>query len=81
MLSFFTSELFTFIVGPEKKKIVVHSGAVSRLSTPMTILMNGSMKEAQSKVADWSGLSVDDFFRFIQFAYMGDYTPPNAIGP
>jgi hypothetical protein len=55
---------------------VVHSGAISRLSPPLNVLINGSMQEAQTKVVRWDDIEAEDFTRFCQFAYIGDYSPP-----
>lgn len=41
--------------------------------------MNGSMSEAQSKIATLNDVEPGDFARFLQFAYTGDYTPPAAV--
>ncbi|KAF2092510.1 hypothetical protein NA57DRAFT_82226 [Rhizodiscina lignyota] len=72
----FTSELFTFILGAERKTITVHSKAIARLAPSLDKLINGPLREAQEKVVRWDDIEVGDFVRFCQFAYAGDYTPP-----
>jgi hypothetical protein len=75
-----SSELFTFVVGKNKKPIVVHSGAVTRHSEVLNALINGGMAEAQTQSATLEDIEEEDFVRFCQFAYTGDYsTPPFKV--
>ncbi len=34
------------------------------------------MKEAQTKTVEFKGIETEDFVRFCQYAYTGDYSPP-----
>ena len=70
------SETFAFIVGNDKKRINVHSEAISRLSPSLKMLITGSMSEQHTKTVEWDDIEVEDFIRFCQFAYSGDYSPP-----
>ncbi len=72
----FTSEPFTFIVGSEKERVVVHSKAIARLSPSLKVLISGPMQEAQTKIVEWDDVEPEDFIKFCQFAYIGDYSPP-----
>ncbi|PYI11472.1 hypothetical protein BO78DRAFT_466561 [Aspergillus sclerotiicarbonarius CBS 121057] len=73
---FMTSHLFTFVIGPHKKEITVHSGPLASLSAPLNSLINGKMLEANKRQADWSEVEEDTFFRLCEYAYVRDYTPP-----
>ncbi|PWY96714.1 hypothetical protein BO94DRAFT_552276 [Aspergillus sclerotioniger CBS 115572] len=74
-----SSSLFTFIVGQEKKEIVVHSAPLASLSPALDKLMNGTMLEAKLHQVDWSAVVEEDtFVRLCEFAYVGDYTPPSC---
>ncbi|GAB7347284.1 hypothetical protein MBLNU459_g3370t1 [Dothideomycetes sp. NU459] len=77
--SIINSKLFTFIVGKDEKAFTVHSAAISKLSSTLDALINGSMEEALKNIAILSDINSDDFTRFLQFAYTGDYTPPTAM--
>lgn len=70
------SDQFTFLVGEDKTPVVVHSNALAATSAQIDRLINGQMKEAGSKCAELPDLSVDDFTRFCEYAYRGDYTTP-----
>lgn len=54
----------------------VHCAAISGQSTALDVLMNGRMKEAQTRSATLPDVQLEDFVLFCQFAYRGDYTPP-----
>jgi hypothetical protein len=71
----FTSEPFTFLVGDSKSKIVVNGAAIAQLSPALDTLVNGSMKEAHAKTAEIPDITEEEFVRFCQFAYTGDYSP------
>lgn len=72
------SKLFTFIVGAEEQSFPVHSAVIGKISRPLTALMDGPMAEAQANVATLDDVRAEDFARFCQFAYTGDYTAPQA---
>jgi hypothetical protein len=65
-----------FLIGPEETPIIVHAGAIARLSEPLDRLVNGSMREAQENVARFQDLQVPDFERICEFSYRGTYTLP-----
>lgn len=43
----------------------------------MRALINGGMRESEERIADINDLTVEDFIRFCEFAYRGDYTVPH----
>jgi hypothetical protein len=68
---------FTFLIGEEQKPIVVHAAALAAISTQMASLINGRMKEAETRCAELKDCEVDDFVRVCEYAYRGDYTVPS----
>ena len=74
--SFIQSHLFTFIVGPERKSIVVHAAAIAATSQQLDALINGGMEESATRCANIEDIRADDFMRFCEYAYRGDYTVP-----
>lgn len=74
---FIQSDLFTFYVGEEKEKFVVHSRAISATSPYFDRLVNGSLSEAQSRSAELEDVDPDTFIRFLEYAYRRDYTTPS----
>jgi hypothetical protein len=77
--SLIQSKLFTFYVGEEEKPVVVHAAVVAATSQYFNALINGGMKESQEGSAKLADVQFDDFMRFCEYAYRGDYTepPPN----
>ncbi|OCL02376.1 hypothetical protein AOQ84DRAFT_434418 [Glonium stellatum] len=75
----FTSDQFTFFVGKGKKPIVLHAAAIAEQSPALNTLINGGMAEAKTKSVNFDDVLEEDFIRFCQFAYMGDYTTPPCI--
>ncbi|EOO01092.1 hypothetical protein UCRPA7_3362 [Phaeoacremonium minimum UCRPA7] len=69
----FTSQSFQFLVGPEKRKFMLHKEILARLSPALDALLNGSMREATEGVVEWDDLDEDTFVRFGQYAYTGEY--------
>lgn len=67
---------FTFLIGKEKKPVVVHEKALSAISEPMKAMMNLPMSESESRCANIPDLEVEDFVRFCEYAYRGDYSVP-----
>lgn len=53
----------------------MHSKAVAATCDYMRVLVEGSMKEAQDRCAELN-MEMEDFVRFVEFAYRGDYTAP-----
>jgi hypothetical protein len=74
--SFIRSQQFTFFIGQEGEPIVVHSAAIAATSEQLNALINGGMGEAATRCARIEDVKVDDFIRFCEFAYRGDYTTP-----
>ncbi|KAF2440325.1 hypothetical protein P171DRAFT_475817 [Karstenula rhodostoma CBS 690.94] len=72
------SKQVTFLIGPEETPIIVHAGAIARLSAPLDRLVNGKMLEAQENVACFKDLEVQDFERICEFSYRGTYTLPKS---
>ncbi|KAF1838833.1 hypothetical protein BDW02DRAFT_626889 [Decorospora gaudefroyi] len=73
------SKTFTFLIGDDMIPIVVHSGAIAALSPPLSILLNGPMKEARQNMAEFADLEPEDFERVCEFAYTGgSFTQPKA---
>ena len=42
----------------------------------MTVLINGNMNEANTRCAEIENVEVEDFIRFCEYAYRGDFTVP-----
>lgn len=61
------------MVGPKGKEFHVHGTAVSRLSKPLSILINGDMCEAKEKCVKWPDIDEKTFVRFTQWAYTKTY--------
>lgn len=61
------------MVGPNKEEYSLHEAAISCLSKPLHVLLNGDMKEAKEKHVHWPDINEKTFVRFIQWAYTGDY--------
>jgi hypothetical protein len=74
--SFIRSQQFTFFIGQEGEPIVVHSAAIAASSQQLNALINGGMGEAATRCARIEDVKVDDFIRFCEYAYRGDYTTP-----
>ncbi|KAF2741392.1 hypothetical protein EJ04DRAFT_3131 [Polyplosphaeria fusca] len=71
------SERLTFYIGQERKSVSAHAAAIASLSRPLYVLIYGSMSEAQTKCVDIPYIEFDDFARFCEFAYKGDYMSPS----
>lgn len=71
--SIISSDIFTFVVGPDGKEYNVHGTAISRLSKPLDVLINGEMREAKEKCVKWPDIDEQTFVRFTQWAYTKTY--------
>jgi hypothetical protein len=71
------SPQFTFLIGKEKKTIVVHANAIAATCDQMNALINGNMNEANTRCAEIGNIEVEDFIRFCEYAYRGDFTVPS----
>jgi hypothetical protein len=74
--SFIQSHQFTFFVGREGKTILVHAAAIAATSEQLDALINGGMEKSILRCARIEDVQVDDFIRFCEYAYLGDYTVP-----
>jgi hypothetical protein len=74
--SILLSPQFTFLIGKEKKTIVVHANAIAATCSQMSVLINGNMNEANTRCAEIKEVEVEDFIRFCEYAYRGDFTVP-----
>jgi hypothetical protein len=74
--SLIQSKLFTFYVGEEEKPVVVHAAAIAATGQYFDALINGGMKESEEGSAKLADVQFDDFMRFCEYAYRGDYTAP-----
>lgn len=70
------SDLFTFIVGKERKSFVLHSKVIADISPVFAALVNGGLSEAQTRTAELEDIDPDTFARLTEYAYRRDYTVP-----
>lgn len=70
------SDFFTFLVGKDRKAVIVHLGAITEHSKALSALVNNGMAESQTRSATLDDADEDDIIRFCQFAYTGDYSIP-----
>jgi hypothetical protein len=54
----------------------VHAAAIGATSPQLDALINGGMEESGARCARIEDVRVDDFVRFCEYAYRGDYTVP-----
>ncbi|KAF1913910.1 hypothetical protein BDU57DRAFT_521000 [Ampelomyces quisqualis] len=73
------SDLFTFKIGEEQKVFVAHSAAIAATSEPFRALVNGGLKEAETRTAELKDVEPEDFARFLEYAYRHDYTVPSWV--
>jgi hypothetical protein len=74
--SFLLSQQFTFFIGKDGTAITVHATAIAATSPQLDALINGGMEESRARCAKIEDVRVDDFVRFCEYAYCGDYTVP-----
>jgi hypothetical protein len=55
---------------------VVHAAAIAATSHQLDALINGGMKESETRCARIKDVKMEDFIRFCEYAYRGDYTVP-----
>ncbi|EEP75358.1 predicted protein [Uncinocarpus reesii 1704] len=70
------SNLFTFLIGPQKVAFKVHSDAIAKQSPALSALVHGGMIEAKSRRVEWPDVDEDTFVRFCEFCYSNDYSAP-----
>jgi hypothetical protein len=56
---------------------VVHAAAIAATSQQLDALIDGGMQESATRCAKVEDIKVDDFIRFCEYAYRGDYTTPS----
>ncbi|KAJ4391831.1 hypothetical protein N0V93_005451 [Gnomoniopsis smithogilvyi] len=71
--SIIESQIFTFVVGANKKEYKVHRAAFSALSKPLNVLLNGPHKEAKDLRVEWPDVDEQTFVRFTEWAYTKSY--------
>jgi len=54
----------------------VHAAAIAATSQQLDALINGGMAEAEMQRASIEDVQTEDFLRFCEYAYRGDYTVP-----
>ncbi|KAF2674484.1 hypothetical protein BT63DRAFT_11375 [Microthyrium microscopicum] len=72
-----TSGAFTFVVGKNKRPISFHPLAFSRHSPVMAAMIDDNVSQ-ENYFANIQDIEEDDFFRFCQWAYTGNYTAPKS---
>lgn len=55
---------------------MVHAAAIAATSQQLDALISGGMEESATRCARIKDVEVDDFIRFCEYAYRGDYTTP-----
>lgn len=56
----------------------MHAAAIAATSDQLDALINGGMGEAEQRCAKFENTRVEDFIRFCEYAYRGDYTVPTG---
>ncbi|EPS38426.1 hypothetical protein H072_7814 [Dactylellina haptotyla CBS 200.50] len=77
--SVLTSQPFTFIIGPEKKKFFVNEELISKCSPVLKALMGRNFREGSQREAYLDEVEEDTFVRFIQYAWTGTYDSPSVV--
>ena len=71
-----SSELFTFLVGPDREPVHDHSALFDKISLPLHSLMNNKMKEGIEKRCKLENVGHGLFITLCEFAFTGDYRLP-----
>lgn len=67
-------QAFTFIIGLEKKRALIHASLVRpEMSELFSILMNSAFKEARDREASFPDCDVETFACFVNYLYYGTY--------
>ena len=69
------------MVGVSRKVFTIHSAVLEPLSRYFVVLINGPFLEAQEGIVEWPDIEEETFIAFSQFAYDGDYMPPDTFRP
>lgn len=72
----FKSETVTFLIGKEKTPFSVHLDVLILVSDYFRPLFTSGLQESRSRTVEYPASSEEDFHRFCQYAYRGDYVPP-----
>lgn len=67
------------MIGSNGKEFNIHSAAISRLSKPLGVLINGEMCEAKEKCVNWPEVDEKTFVRFTQWAYTETYVTEEPV--
>jgi hypothetical protein len=59
--------------------VQVHSPVIAGQPVAFDRLVSGGVIEAQTRSLNLPDVQLEDFIRFCQFAYCGDYAPPEFI--
>jgi hypothetical protein len=66
-------DIFTFVIGKDKKEYMVHSGVFTRLSKPLTAMLENGMRESTTRQVIFEDISSDTFRLVLEFAYTNMY--------
>jgi len=55
---------------------VVHIAAITATSQQLDALINSKMEESETRYTRIEDIKVNNFIRFCEYAYRGDYTVP-----
>lgn len=69
-----SSELFTFLIGSERRKVSIYKNFVKKVSDPLHALMNNGMSESQTGQVILDDVDYDTFASFCLWAVFRDYT-------
>jgi hypothetical protein len=61
------------------RRFALHKSLVSRISPPLTALMENGMRESQERLASIPDVDEATFARFAEFMYTGDYNTPQPV--
>lgn len=73
------SKVFTFVIGPDEKEFNIHAAALSGLSRPLSVLLEGPFKEARECRVAWPEVDESTFVRFSEWAYTRDYVVAEPV--
>ena len=74
-----TSNLFRFLVGPDKQEFTIHSALVAHQSPVLKALVYGRFKEAMDCSVEWDEIDERTFISFWQYVYTGEYDTPEPL--
>lgn len=74
-----TSNLFRFLIGPDKQEFTIHSALVAHQSPVLKALVYGRFKEAMDCSVEWDEIDERTFVSFWQYVYTGEYDTPEPL--